>query len=615
MSRTFPFTLLFFIFIFSTCSIKAQLRIMPMGNSITFDENSYDTPPHVRPIGDRISYRYKLYQLITQAGYSFDYVGSENAGNNFFNNTEMDDNAGFPGIDKEQLAYLLKYGKNLRTGVQITPGPYLYVYPADIILLHIGTNNLTADATLVSALLDNIRNYDSHVIILVARIINRMTYSSLTTTYNDNVENMVTARGDSKIIMVNMETGAGINYNTDMFDNLHPNTAGYNKMAAKWFEAIDNLNAAPEISAIPEQSINQGTTVFPTVSLNNYVSDAEDDDSQLQWTYRLQADSKLSVSINASRQLNVTVNDNTWYGSETITLKAKDTGSGAFQKTDSVNVVFTVKKGNEPPVITSTPPTTANEDVDFSYTITATDNDGDNITFSAPVLPSWLTFNAVTHSISGKPLNQHVGNHSIQLRASDGKDVTNQNFQLTVVNSNDLPVITSTAVTTANVGQAYLYEFTASDIDVGDVLTYSTVNIPAWLNFTQGTNGATLSGVPAIANIGSNSVILKVSDGKADILQGFTIVVGNSTAINEHVGSDNHYFYPNPVRNTLYFDSGSLSDLDVVILNISGIPVKHISVRQTSHLEIDVSGLGEGIYIIKAKIDNRLYTDKLSILE
>lgn len=586
-----------------------------MGNSITFDENSYDEPPHVRPIGDRISYRYKLYQLITEAGYSFDYVGSENAGNNFFNNTEMDDNAGFPGLDKEQLAYLLKYGKNLRTGQQITPGPYLYVYPADIILLHIGTNNLTADATLVSALLDNIRNYDSHVIILVARIINRMTYSPLTTTYNDNVENMVTARGDSKIIMVNMETGAGINYNTDMFDNLHPNTAGYNKMAAKWFEAIDNLNAAPEISAIPEQSINQGTTVFPTVSLNNYVSDAEDDDSQLQWTYRLQADSKISVSINASRQLNVTVNDNTWYGSETITLKAKDTGSGAFQETDSVDVVFTVKKGNEPPVITSSPPTTANEDVSFTYTITASDNDGDNITFSAPVLPSWLTFNTVTNSISGKPLNQHVGNHSIQLRASDGKDITNQSFQLTVLNSNDLPVITSTPVLTGTVGQAYLYEFAASDIDVGDVLTYSTVNLPTWINFTQGTNGATLSGVPASANAGSNSVILKVSDGKADILHGFTIIVGNSTAIDEPVGSDNRYFYPNPARNILYFDSGSLSDLDVVILNISGIPVKQVSIRQASHLEIDVSGLCEGIYIIKAKIDNRLYTDKLSILE
>ena len=72
-----------------------------MGNSITFDNNSLDNPP--RPDGVRISYRYKLYQLITEAGYSFDFTGSENAGNNFFQNAEIDDNAGFPGITTPQL--------------------------------------------------------------------------------------------------------------------------------------------------------------------------------------------------------------------------------------------------------------------------------------------------------------------------------------------------------------------------------------------------------------------------------------------------------------------------------------------------------------------------------
>ncbi len=616
MYRIFQTTLiLLFVFITVPYSLQAQLRIMPMGNSITYDENSYDVPPHVRPVGDRISYRYRLYQLIQDAGYSFDFVGSEYSGNNYFQNPEMDDNAGFPGLDKEQLAYLLKYGKNLRTGQQITPGPYVYTYPADIILLHIGTNNLTADATLVSALLDNIRNYDSHVIILVARIINRMTYSSLTTTYNDNVENMVNARGDAKIIMVNMETGAGINYTSDMFDNLHPNTSGYNKMAAKWFEAIDNLNAAPEIAAIPEQSIAQGATAFTPLALDGFVSDAEDADGALQWTYRLQPGSKFSVSINASRQMNVTVSDISWYGSETITLKAKDSGSGAFQKTDSVNVIFTVIKGNEAPVITSTPPASINEDANFSYTITAIDNDGDNIAYSAPVLPAWLTFSAVTHTLNGKPTNGEVGVHSVQLRASDGKDNTNQSFQLTVVNTNDLPVITSIPVTTGIVGQAYLYEFSATDIDVGDILTYSAISLPSWLTLSVGSNVATISGIATIGNLGSNSVILKVGDGKADILQGYTINVTIGTATEENNLTTKNIFYPNPANNVLFFDPEGSVDLNLIIYNISGTPVKQITAQQTSNLEIDISDLCEGIYIIKAYINNQLFSGKLSILE
>jgi hypothetical protein len=261
----------------------------------------------------------------------------------------MDDNAGFPGIDKEQLAYLLKYGKNLYTGIQITPGPYIQTFPADIILLHIGTNNLTASSSEVSALLDNIRNYDSNVIILIARIINRATYSSLTTTYNDNVQSMVAARGDSKIISVNMETGAGINYSTDMFDNLHPNTTGYDKMAAKWFQVLDGLNAAPVVSSIPQQYINQGTTSFNNINLDSYVTDNEDPDNLIEWTYELQANSKFTASINSSRVLQVSASDLNWYGSETITLKARDSGSGSFRKTDSVDVVFTVVKANEPP--------------------------------------------------------------------------------------------------------------------------------------------------------------------------------------------------------------------------------------------------------------------------
>jgi len=42
--------------------------------------------------------------------------------------------------------------------------------------------------------------------------------------------------------MVDQENGAGINYNTDMGDNLHPNQTGYDKMADKW--KADLVNAA-----------------------------------------------------------------------------------------------------------------------------------------------------------------------------------------------------------------------------------------------------------------------------------------------------------------------------------------------------------------------------------
>ena len=197
----------------------------------------------MRPVGVRIAYRYELYKLLKSAGYAFVFVGSENAGESYLG-SEMDDNAGFPGIKNHQLAKLISTGYSELSTNQITSGPYLETYPADIILLHIGTNGVEASPDGVEATLDNIRHSDPEVYIVVARIIDRYPHSEVTTTFNDNVEAMVKARADSRITMVDMERGAGIDYYTDMDDDLHPNHLGYNKMAAVWYEALISLKSA-----------------------------------------------------------------------------------------------------------------------------------------------------------------------------------------------------------------------------------------------------------------------------------------------------------------------------------------------------------------------------------
>jgi PelA/Pel-15E family pectate lyase len=224
------------------------LRIMPLGDSITYDNRRKD----MRPTGVRLAYRYTLYELLKSGGYSFDFVGSEDAGERYLRE-EMDDNAGFPGITDDQLAVLISTGFAGHTSTQITPGPYLDSYPADIILLHIGTNKVDPSPDDVRDLLDNIRKSDPDVFIIMARIINRYPYDETTTSFNDNVEAMVKARGDERIIMVDMEDGAGIDYYTDMDDDLHPNHLGYDKMAAVWYEALVELLATPEFSGTQVQ--------------------------------------------------------------------------------------------------------------------------------------------------------------------------------------------------------------------------------------------------------------------------------------------------------------------------------------------------------------------------
>ncbi len=580
-----------------------------MGNSITFDNNSFDNPP--RPDGVRISYRFWLYQLIKDAGYSFDFTGSENAGNDFFQNAEMDDNAGFPGITTSQLAYLIKTGYNQRTKVQEAPGPYLVHHPTDIILLHIGTNGLVSGSKDVKNLLDNIRFYDNDVIILVARIINRKTYSALTTTFNDNVEAMVKARNDPRIISVDIENGSALNYSTEMIDNLHPNTEGYNKMAIKWFQAIDELNSPPVIADIPTQFTNEGIA-FEGLSLDSYISD-EEDVSLITWTFKQQTGSNISVTLDANRILNVAPVDMNWFGTESITLFAEDNGNGAFRKKDSINIVFTVQPINDPPVISSIPADKTYEDELFSYTILATDIDPDDVlSYAVPLKPAWLKWDPLTHTLSGTPLNDDVGITNITVSVSDGSVWVDQPFQLIVNNVNDPPEIISVPDLNVFSNQAYLYEMKATDIDNENHLSYSVSMKPSWLDFIPGSTCGILAGTCSEDNIGDWPIVLKVSDGQTEVIQEFMLTVSATTSMNEINKSLIVSVYPNPVQDYLFVKFTEKGKKNIRIYNINGKLQKQFDTEYQELLEINVTDLANGTYFIIAIKENDMYYGKFT---
>lgn len=684
--RLITYTLLI-IFILSSLDMPAQsVRIMPMGNSITYDHNSLDDS-NPRPIGDRISYRYKLYQLLTNEGLDFDLVGSEDAGNNYFQNSQFDDNAGFPGIESWELADLINTGYNNYSHQYVSPGPYLNYYPTDIILLHIGTNNLITSAYQVEDILDNIRYHDNDVIILVARIVNRKSYHPETTTFNNNVELMVNSRGDNRIRMVNIETGAGINYAVDMIDNLHPNQAGYDKIAVKWFDEILKLNKAPVISFIPDQQISKGET-FPDLNLDQYVSDEEDPDFKLVWTYEKSPDSRLTISIDASRILHITP-DPDWSGIETVKLRVKDTGSGAFIQHDSTEVVFQVEHVNSPPEIISTPNTNIMQGDSYLYTIIANDVDEDSLIYAIQERPSWLNFNASLHTLNGVPEHSDVGVHHVILSVSDGTESVEQEFQIhvedandppvvtsqssvevyqddflnfqikandldgdyliysvlnkpawlsfsstlhilsgkptndevgiydltvkvsdgivdvyeplqiIVVNVNDLPVITSAPQTTVEIGESYIYRITASDIDADDILTFSILAKPEWLNFTTSSTDALLYGKPSDSDFGSSLVIIEVSDGYDDVVQAFNLKVIFATGEDQIKQNMIQRVYPNPATTLIHFDLNGLERATIYIYDNTGILYSVHNVEDNHIKGIDISDLPSGFYIYK----------------
>ncbi len=77
--------------------------------------------------------------------------------------------------------------------------------------------------------------------------------------------------------------------------------------------------------------------------------------------------------------------------------------------------------GNQPPTISGTAPVTASVGENYSFKPTATDPDGDPISFSASGVPTWLTFDPVTGQISGRPSDADVASYrGIRITASDG---------------------------------------------------------------------------------------------------------------------------------------------------------------------------------------------------
>jgi hypothetical protein len=182
---------------------------------------------------------------------------------------------------------------------------------------------------------------------------------------------------------------------------------------------------------------------------------------------------------------------------------------------------------NRPPTISGTPPTSATAGTGYSFQPTASDPDGNTLTFSITNAPVWATFSATTGRLQGTPTASHVGTYSnITIRVSDGQTSAQLPAFSIVVNSapNRAPVISGTPSTSVMPGSAYSFQPTASDPD-GNPLTFSITNLPSWATFS--TTTGRLQGTPTAANVGTYSnIVIRVSDGSATAsLPAFSIAV------------------------------------------------------------------------------------------
>ena len=223
----------------ATQTVVVDEKIMPLGDSIT--DGVIGGGP-VLPISERLGYRKPLYDSLTGSGFTFDFVGSLTSGSSALPDFDID-HEGHGGWSAFDIAFGM-------TGFP-TDGvrAWLDQNPADIVLLHAGTNDLAQTTSAdIADILDEIDQWEQSaggnpVTVILALIIDQDPINPAVETLNDDIQSMASSRifGGDDIIIVDQH-GALI-YPDDLSDQLHPNETGYANMADVWFNALTPIVA------------------------------------------------------------------------------------------------------------------------------------------------------------------------------------------------------------------------------------------------------------------------------------------------------------------------------------------------------------------------------------
>ena len=307
-------------------SQAAQITIMPLGASITMGYGS----------SEENGYRRELRDLLVSHGYDVDFVGSLENGT--FEDRQHEGHGGFK-IDQ------------IATNVN----GYLNSNPAQIILLHVGTNNITNTNAYttpdeIETLLEEIELWEQNntpVFVVLPRLINRICVnddppcpaSGYTTDFNDNVMAMAQARIDDlgdRLVLVDMENGAGLDYHLypdgDMSDDIHPYDNGYAKMAATWF--FDGLlKILPWADAGADQSVDEKILV----TLDGSSSDDPDGTGITYMWEQIPPGTTVTLSHPTSKKPTFTA-PAVGSSGERLTFELTVTDTDLFEHSDTVHV-------------------------------------------------------------------------------------------------------------------------------------------------------------------------------------------------------------------------------------------------------------------------------------
>ncbi len=391
------------------------LCIVPLGDSITQADSQHN------------SYRRPLWFLLQNNGYTnVDFVGS------------LDSNSGGPTPTPDfDLDHEGHWGWRADAILNQLPN-WLTSYTPDIALIHLGTNDMNQGQSVASTIAElediitTLRADNPDVIVFLALLIPRTDplknadIDALNAAIPTIALTMSTAQ--SPIIIVDQNTG--FDAAAETYDGVHPNEAGEQKMAQKWYDAIDEVigcatltdptpPTAPQINSATALSISQVDLVWdPAVDTDTGIC-----------RYFIYRDGNLlsAVQGDVTTFSDVTVSESTQYSYEVSAINQGDVEGprgtpvqvttpaeivpptivsvNGVSTLDAVNIIFSE------PVEETSAETIANYAINLGVSVTGATLSPDNVTvtLSTSTLTQGITYtltvnNVIDRSVTGNPI-------------------------------------------------------------------------------------------------------------------------------------------------------------------------------------------------------------------
>ncbi|MEZ5266319.1 MAG: GDSL-type esterase/lipase family protein [Acidimicrobiales bacterium] len=238
----------------ATTAVAEPIRIMPLGDSIT--EGGDPTQPTTSPQ----SYRGYLYTMLTDAGFTVDFVGSNDRPAIAGDDPDNEGHGGFTiGPDESELCDGCGPA-NLDSGLE----GWLQAGNPDIVLLMIGVNDLLPGETRptvpeeagekLTALVGRIRTLAPEAVVVVASyppisflVDPALDNSAACTALNDAAAELGDGSDPNVLYAPMFETfedsWTADDVLTEAGDNLHPSASGAKRIAGVWFDVLQPVLA------------------------------------------------------------------------------------------------------------------------------------------------------------------------------------------------------------------------------------------------------------------------------------------------------------------------------------------------------------------------------------